>query len=96
MGNVKSVGFSAFGFGCEINFKGDEVSSKQKIEGFLNQTGVDVVDVIRNNDEVVDDYFSENNLKKIKNSSEINGWVDDLSDTQADWLIQAFEKNAVK
>ena len=57
---------------------------------------MDVVDVIRNNDEVVDDYFSENNLKKIKNSSEINGWVDDLSDTQADWLIQAFEKYAVK
>ena len=57
MGNVSSVGFSAFGFKYEINFKGDEVSSKQRIEGFLNQAGVNVVDIIRNNDEAVDDYF---------------------------------------
>ena len=36
MGNVSSVRFSAFGYGCNIEFKGDEVSSKEKIEGFLN------------------------------------------------------------
>jgi hypothetical protein len=31
MGNVKSLGFSAFGFGFKIYFKGDEVTSKDKI-----------------------------------------------------------------
>ena len=46
--------------------------------------------MIRKNDDQVDDYFADNNLKKMTSVNEITGWVGDLSDTQADWLIEAF------
>ena len=47
MGGMCSIGFNAFGFGFKISFKGDEVTTKQKIEGFLNQTGTEIIIVIR-------------------------------------------------
>ena len=47
MGGICSIGFYAFGFGFKISFKRDEVTSKQKIEGFLNQTEIEIISVIR-------------------------------------------------
>ena len=80
MGNVHSVGFSIFGIEFRIYFKGDEVTSKDKIQAFLIQTGIDVVNVLRKNDDQVDEYFTDNNIKKLKSTAEITGWVEDLSD----------------
>ena len=57
MGQVGSVGFSAFGFGFQIVFKGGEVSPKQKIEAFLNQTGFSIVQKLRQNDEEIEEFF---------------------------------------
>ncbi len=51
MGQVKSVGVSAFGFGAEVGFKGSDITPKHKIEAFLVQAGVGAVKVIRQNDE---------------------------------------------
>ena len=92
MGQVGSVGFSAFGFGCQIAFKGDEVSAKQKVEAFLNQTGFSVVQKLRQNDEEIEEFFQDNCLRNLKSNAEIKGWVHDLSEEQATWLIQALAK----
>lgn len=51
MGQVSSVGVSAFGFGAQVAFKGSDVTAKHKIEAFLVQAGVDVVKLVRQNDE---------------------------------------------
>ncbi len=57
MGQLQSVGISAFGFGAQVGFKGSDITPKHKIEAFLVQAGVDVVKVIRQNDESVEELF---------------------------------------
>ena len=34
----------------------------------------------------MNEYFSENNLQNIESSADIDGWVQDLTDKQADWI----------
>ena len=92
MGQVGSVSFSAFGFSFKLVFKGDEISAKQKIEAFLNQTGVSVVQKLRQNDEEIEEFFQDNCLRNLKSNAEIKGWVHDLSEEQANWLVEALAK----
>ena len=55
-----------------------------------------MIDVIRQKDDEINEYCIENNLQKIRSKPEISGWVEELSDTQAEWLIGAFQKYEVK
>ena len=57
MGQVSSVGVSAYGFGASVGFKGSDITAKHKIEAFLVQAGVGAVKVIRQNDESVEELF---------------------------------------
>lgn len=93
---VSKVKISIFGIGFSIEFKGDEVTSKERILAFLNGAGgVEALNSVRENDDVIDKYFNENNIKNIKDTVDIDGWMQDLTNAQADWIIDAFSKYAI-
>ncbi len=85
----------AFGFKCHAKFKGDNVTSNQKIEGFFNLAGVEAASAICQQDAELGAYISKEHLCRPAYAAEIKGFVADLTNSQAEDLVDLMKKYEV-